>query len=91
MHNTVINTKDCKKVNLSDDSAFESRIEWANCLRIIYKHYADAFNHIFLKVFWNAYWMLEMKKILFKLKKVRIFQDSFYNRLWHYFHLKFCS
>ena len=40
-----------KFIDLSGDSEFESRLKWAKYLRIISKHYADAFNTILLKYY----------------------------------------
>ena len=37
-----------KFIDLSGDSEFESRLEWAKYLRILSKHYADAFNMMLL-------------------------------------------
>ena len=43
-----------KFIDLSGDSEFESRLEWAKYLRILSKHYADALKHDTFKVLMHS-------------------------------------
>ena len=74
-----------KFIDLSGDSEFESRLEWANYVRILSKHYADALNIILLKYYcmfcvWNKVNSLQSKTL------ANFWKTEFYK---HYFDLKF--